>query len=342
MEAFSMLNIWRIAAGEDIRGGGGSDTYIPMTSSGMIIPNVCRQAAETDEGEDSFFDLEFTVPGYDEKEHNDARDVDVNASDSDEDSYSDLAEKDRKSGANFVASPKEPNSKPQSPISFLRSPPKFRVLMLFKKPKLEKTETCADVSQATPKHHRQINRFAEKCKVEEVSIFSLLTRVYSSRSNLQKQSFPKVVIQKYRKLIKPLYAKASKRYSEKLEFSGEFSISSPLSSPVTAPSPTCVPRKQADEKQGSRQAPLGVMRSHLVKSQSVSSVIRIIPAPPPATRRDDSLLEQHDGIQSAILHCKRSYNSSRDFSVLSRSASDPSCELPVNPSTEQVKTRTSI
>ncbi|KAL6977418.1 hypothetical protein U1Q18_026217 [Sarracenia purpurea var. burkii] len=88
MEAFSLLNIWCIAAGKDISGGGSSDTYIPMTSSGMIVPNVSRQAEKTDEGEDSFFDLEFTVPVYDEKEHNDARDVDVNASESDEDSYS--------------------------------------------------------------------------------------------------------------------------------------------------------------------------------------------------------------------------------------------------------------
>ncbi|KAL6970543.1 hypothetical protein U1Q18_030248 [Sarracenia purpurea var. burkii] len=128
MEAFSLQNIWRIAADEDISGGGGSDTYIPMTLSGMIVPNVCRQATEIDEGEDSFFDLEFIVQGYDKKEHNDARDVDVNASDSDEDSYSDLAKKDRKSGSDFVESPNEPHSKPQSPISIYRR--FFRLIMI--------------------------------------------------------------------------------------------------------------------------------------------------------------------------------------------------------------------
>ncbi|KAL6972264.1 hypothetical protein U1Q18_031952 [Sarracenia purpurea var. burkii] len=40
--------------------------------------------------------------------------------------------------------------------------------MLFKNKKLDKIKTGAYVSQVTPKHHRQINRSAEKCKVEEV------------------------------------------------------------------------------------------------------------------------------------------------------------------------------
>ncbi|KAK8576562.1 hypothetical protein V6N13_032483 [Hibiscus sabdariffa] len=46
----------------------------------------------------------------------------------------------------------------------------------------------------------------------------------------------------------------------------------------------------------------------------------------PISRRDDSLLLQHDGIQSAILHCKKSLNSSRESSRLSRCTSDSSQE----------------
>ncbi|GMP85253.1 hypothetical protein CsSME_00038489 [Camellia sinensis var. sinensis] len=81
-----------------------------------------RQPVESDEEEETFFDLEFVVPGSDEKED------------------------------------KDDGTKPLSPISFPRSPPKFCVFMLFKKPKLEKIES-ADASPAT---HQQSKRFAEK------------------------------------------------------------------------------------------------------------------------------------------------------------------------------------
>ncbi|XP_019428312.1 PREDICTED: probable membrane-associated kinase regulator 5 isoform X2 [Lupinus angustifolius] len=42
------------------------------------------------------------------------------------------------------------------------------------------------------------------------------------------------------------------------------------------------------------------------KSRSASTVVGI---DSPANRSDDTLLQQNDGIQSAILHCKRSFNS---------------------------------
>ncbi|KAE8716234.1 hypothetical protein F3Y22_tig00110156pilonHSYRG00617 [Hibiscus syriacus] len=59
---------------------------------------------------------------------------------------------------------------------------------------------------------------------------------------------------------------------------------------------------------------------HLEKSKSSSA------SASPINRRDDSLLLQHDGIQSAILHCKRSFNSSRESSWLSRCTSDSSSQ----------------
>ncbi|CAL5382609.1 unnamed protein product [Camellia sinensis] len=78
--------------------------------------------------------------------------------------------------------------------------------MLFKKPKLEKIESA----DASPVTHQQSKRLAEKCKVEEVLIFSLLARVNSSRRNSPKQSsengsskrFAKDVVQKYLKLLR--------------------------------------------------------------------------------------------------------------------------------------------
>ncbi|CAN0910421.1 Probable membrane-associated kinase regulator 2 [Linum grandiflorum] len=72
--------------------------------------------------------------------------------------------------------------------------------------------------------------------------------------------------------------------------------------------------KQVGAKQGNLQAGLRVVCKHLGKSRSASSAA-VAAAPSPTTssqRRDDSLLQQQDGIQSAILHCKRSFNASRD------------------------------
>ncbi|PSS04412.1 Membrane-associated kinase regulator [Actinidia chinensis var. chinensis] len=308
MEAFSLLKFWRIADGDDA-------DFLTNSSETAAANDGRNQAAETDDEED-FFDLEFNAPGCDEGPcHN-------------------FAKNDGKTWSDFVESPGdlplESNSKPQSPISFFRSPPRLRVfmLMLFKKPKSEKTEING-VSSATPK------RFSVKCKVEEVPILSFLARVNSSRSKLQRQSsedassrrLAKDVVQKYLNMIKPLYVRASKRYGENLKFSDRFSPASPSSSPARLP----------DEKQGSRAAPLRVVCRHLGKSRSVSSAAGILPAP--VSKRDDSLLQQHDGIQSAILHCKSSYNSTRDFSVPSRFASEPNHEISVDPrnSTEKMK-----
>ncbi|CAL5420028.1 unnamed protein product [Camellia sinensis] len=130
-------------------------------------------------------------------------------SDEEEETFFDLEFADGVIESDFVESPNDvffKGTKPLSPISFPRSPPKFCVLMPFKKPKLEKIES-ADASPAT---HQQSKRFAEKCKVEEVSIFSLLARVNNSRSNSRKQSsengsskrFAKDVVQKYMKLLR--------------------------------------------------------------------------------------------------------------------------------------------
>ena len=63
------------------------------------------------------------------------------------------------------------------------------------------------------------------------------------------------------------------------------------------------------QKQGNVALPAG-LRKHLGKARSAA----VPPPPPPALvsskRRDDSLLQQHDWIQGAILHCKNSFNAS--------------------------------
>lgn len=101
---------------------------------------------------------------------------------------------------------------------------------------------------------------------------------------------------KYLKIMKPRYSRASKRFTEKSQLLSSPSVQSLIS-----------PRISSEEKQVNRVAVLGAVRKRLGKSRSAASSF----AGGPMNRRDDSLLEQNDGIQSAILHCKRSYSSAR-------------------------------
>ncbi|KAJ4711990.1 Membrane-associated kinase regulator [Melia azedarach] len=281
--------------------------------------------------------------------------------------------------SSLVFNSAEPNSKPpQFPVSLLKSATKFRVSMLgFKKSKQnasEKQESDkAPVAAANavhdntaPKLQQQLKQetekekqskfFTVKFKVEEVPIVSLFTRDNNSSRKSQKQNvedsaapdekkFSKDVMQKYLKKVKPLYIRVSKRYGEKLKFSGQLSLGSgtksvqstlpPAGQKTSPPKPTAeksLPETEAGEiqvksqKQANIPERLRVVCKHLGKSRSASSAVAAAPPQPVISRRDDSLLQQQDGIQSAILHCKRSFNASRDSesSMLPRSVSDPS------------------
>ncbi|PIA49122.1 hypothetical protein AQUCO_01300169v1 [Aquilegia coerulea] len=244
----------------------------------------------------------------------------------------------------------ESSSKVQFPGSLLKPATKLRVLMLgFKKPKSTSvTEKIVGGSKQQSK-----SSFTVKFKVEEVPIVSLFTRDNSSRNSGNKvkqvqspqnsteevaseeKKFNKDVLQKYLKMVKPLYFKVSKRYGEKLGFSGQLNLSStsPISSPIKK---TEAEIKETEvnvksSKEGNLTAGLRNVRKHLGKSRSASSAVAAVPSSSMATqsrRHDDSLLQQQDGIQSAILHCKKSFTASRDSdsSALSRSSSDPSHE----------------
>jgi hypothetical protein len=169
-----------------------------------------------------------------------------------------------------------------------------------------------------------------KFKVEEVPIVSLFTRDNSSKGNtnnnksqkqnteheplspLEEKRFSKeVVMHKYLKMVKPLYIRVSRRYSH-----GEKS-SEKVEAEIATEGETVVESeennvKSQNQKQGNIPAGLRVVYKHLGKSRSASSAVA---ASPPvlvsSKRRDDSLLQQQDGIQGAILHCKRSFNASR-------------------------------
>ncbi|KAF9614557.1 hypothetical protein IFM89_019304 [Coptis chinensis] len=335
MEVFSLLKYWRTTSGSPAETNLRSTP--PNTNTNTNPTTTIRHVAdETDDDDDDgpFFDLEFTVPAddvgeqecdaseseiEDEGEENESMDFTVDSSGSTGNrtdpnltlSPSDdlffkgrfvPLESSELSGLNSSTdSAHSNNNKLQFPGSFLKPATKLRVLMLgFKnKPKSEKIEPTK-------------KSFTVKFKVEEVPIVSLFTRDNSSRNSNNKIKSEEVVVSseekkvvsrdslhKYLKMVKQLNFRVSKGFSE--------------------------------SKEGNLTAGLRNVRKHLGKSRSASSAVAAVPSSSMATqsrRHDDSLLQQQDGIQSAILHCKRSFTASResDSSALSRCASDPSHE----------------
>ncbi|GAV72723.1 hypothetical protein CFOL_v3_16211 [Cephalotus follicularis] len=356
MEALNFLKFWRPTT-----------TTIPKatqpSSSNTEDPSsIVEMDDEFGDGEDSFIDLELILPYFDNK-----TDENNNSSSSFDYKQDQLHKSANNAGNNLPEqSPQQPfsvssndflsrrrilpiepnNSRHQSPISLLKSAPSCRV-SVFKKskstvsPKTE-NEELNSVSTKTPKHDKpERSRYAVKFKNQEAATISIFTREKSLRekqtllrdaSSDGLKQFSKELVQKYLKLFKPLYMKVSKRsngtHSDKMMgFSGELSAaSSPTSSQETVP--IFSPKK---EKENYPRIParIRVVCAHLGKSRSAGAA-----APPPVCRSDDSLLLQHDGIQSAIMHCKRSFNSSRDSSFLSRSTSNYSSARDSSESTE--------
>lgn len=307
MEALSFIKFWRPP----------TTTTTASNGDGVEVSNVVvgSECELVDEGDDSFFELELTLSDFDSKRNN------GNGGNSEEQvHYSAGHDGELKiSSSSDVLSkrkilPIEPtsSSKPQTPIALLKSAPKLRVSIFNKSKSMaatlraEKTGTTASTSK---QEKRETNKFfTVKFKVEEISNLSMFTRACSLRkpknttegsssSSLPKR-LSKDVIQKYLKLIKQSYFKVSKTKNGKMGFSGQLTEASPTSSPATLPVRS--PMKERNSSGGFR-----VMNRHLGKSKSASATVSS-----PA-RRDDSLLLQHDGIQSAILHCKKSFNSSR-------------------------------
>ncbi|XP_068306846.1 probable membrane-associated kinase regulator 2 [Pyrus communis] len=245
-------------------------------------------------------------------------------------------------------------------------PPAVESVAAVAKEAPQKTQEKPLEEEPPQKQKQQGKLFTVKFKVEEVPIVSLFTRDNSSRISTAKKSqttqekpppvsaseesaseekrFSKEVMQKYLKMVKPLYVRVSKRYGEKLRLSGQLSLNgstAAASNPaavaektqpeaeVSEPPPATASNAKSGQKQGNIPAGLRVVCKHLGKSRSASSAVAAAPSGAVvAQRRDDSLLQQQDGIQSAILHCKRSFNASRDSdtNLLSRSVSDPSNE----------------
>lgn len=166
---------------------------------------------------------------------------------------------------------------------------------------------------------------------------SKIANTKTSKENVEKSTiieeeekvFSKDMVNKYLKKVKPLYVRVSKRYGEKLGFSGHLSLAGAMKAgtgtpkvsemtQVKSPGDSTQMRNVKSVKQGiSFPGKLRVVRKQLGKSKSASSSVTSAADSPPvlmvAKRRDDSLLQQQDGIQSAIMHCKRSFKASREL-----------------------------
>lgn len=249
-----------------------------------------------DQDEDSFFDLDFISPppseiGKSPVEKN------LTRSGKNDLCYAQrnllLSQSDLISKRKIL--PIELSSKPDSPVpvSILKSAPRLSI-SLFKKPKLmAKPKTESSSSPSLKLQSTESKRFTFKLK-----------RVNSSRnsnriddaSERQSKRFSGEGMQKYLKLIKPLYVKVSRKHNYR-------------SSPVSSPSTSTATATPIDEKQRNIAIGIRVVCKRLGKSKSSSSATGM--AVSPTNRRDDSLLQQDDGIESAILHCKRSFSATR-------------------------------
>ena len=337
MEALNFLKFWK-----------------PTTTFPSPVLEVDNEVDDDEEEEDSFFDLELSTPDFDNKKKNPDEKTTKETESLNLEDEERVKDQAKTSNSRELCYPKpslslspidsiskrkilplEPiNPKPQSPIALLKSAPTFRVFM-FKKSKSRGTGE----TESNQQQNQEGKLFTVKFNVDEAEASNVsnskLTRESSSRrttttrttegqeqssknstkTEQQQQRFSKDVIQKYLKLVKPLYVKVSKRYNEKTNptTSDLFLLSSPASSPAVSVSSMALPK----DKSGTIPAGIRTVCKHLGKSKSSSSSSSssACTAQAPANRRDDSLLQQHDGIQSAILHCKRSFNSSRGISL---------------------------
>ncbi|XP_022973059.1 probable membrane-associated kinase regulator 5 [Cucurbita maxima] len=193
--------------------------------------------------------------------------------------------------------PIEPTSKPQSPIQFLKSAPKFTDFIFKKQRSMAKNRAPAGPEQEETRILS--SKFTRDNSTRRIrGIFP--PDPYGVPAPSPAWRFSKEAVQKYLKLIKP------KLLKKPTDSGGELS-SAAVDSPVR------------EKLENGLPTGIRLVCKHLGRSKSASAASRLAAAvavAPPPNRRDDSLLQLHDGIESAILHCKRSLNASTEKPVL--------------------------
>ncbi|KAG8390351.1 hypothetical protein BUALT_Bualt01G0074500 [Buddleja alternifolia] len=173
-------------------------------------------------------------------------------------------------------------SSPVTPLHSISSNPNSRVFKLG----LSKSSKC-----------EKLTEYDCELKAKQFSKCGVKSKETSDRRASSRDA-----VRKYLERIKPLYVKVSKQNNDKSKFTEHSTTSS--SPPVNF---------STSKFSGSRMGSFKMATKHLQKSRSASAA-EIDAALPPVRRKDDSLLEQNDGIRGAILHCKKSYNSSKEVS----------------------------
>ncbi|XP_020675998.2 probable membrane-associated kinase regulator 2 isoform X1 [Dendrobium catenatum] len=291
MEVFSLLKLRR----------SGDDPIAPTANA--CASDICCAAGANHGGggvmedEGPFFDLEFSVPV----------ELKMNASSMGHRSSTSstslkeeilfngrlftLESSSSPSSLFFSPAASEPNSKPHFPASVVKSATKLRIFMF----RLNSSNSSSNSASDSIKFIKE-----------------------------EKKLVYKDVILRYISKIKPLYVKVSK-----LRFSGPLGPNKDGSAAQSAGA-----KKQSKGKPWSTGNSLSyrlkAVPGRLRKSRSASSAVAYVYPPPMVTpKHDDSLLQQEDGIQSAIAHCKRSFHSEKESgfwaaeSPLLRSMSDP-------------------
>ncbi|XP_072982799.1 probable membrane-associated kinase regulator 2 [Typha latifolia] len=346
MESFSLLKYLRRAAGG---GGGGATTVTAVAADtngedeGPFF-DLDFAVPEDGEGHVDGEDVDGHVDGEDGDGHVDGEDGDGHGDGEEEEFNFALSSDEISAGgsdvadelffkgdlvpldpASIVIASSEEDTKPQFLVSFLKSATKYGVFMLG----LRKSKPV--VVPGSPKQ-QDSGSFLIKFKVGDVPIISLFARDNSSRVSETKATgeeeeeeeerrHVKEAIQKYLGKIKPLYVRVSKAYIEKLRFSKAVANEAAAEDESgaaaaedddeikAAPPNTAVVTCGVKGPKASVPAVLKVVCKRLGKSRPATATVAAVTSPA-AQRRDDSLLQQEDGIQSAIAHCKRSFNAS--------------------------------
>lgn len=269
MEALTFLKFWK-----------------PSSESFNLVQDV------EDDGDDSFFELELSVSDRQQQQHVQTTSSDVLS---------------KRKILPIEPTSNTSTSKPQSPISLLKSAPNKLNISIFRKQrpvmdsKTEEAKNRAGQKQSLFTLKFELQR--QQCQKRNVSVFN---RVWSLRkspndneslqsydscssSTSTSKRFSKEAIGRYLKLIK-------------VNKNQKGTPPSPSQSPAASPATVAFQSPKQSTSTGFR-----AVSRHLGKSKSASSSL----TSSTAARRDDSLLLYNDGIQSAILHCKKSFNSSR-------------------------------
>ncbi|XP_078431775.1 putative membrane-associated kinase regulator 2 [Wolffia australiana] len=305
MEALGLLKYWRGV------GVGSSGSFI----SAKAAPPTKETEDDPSDDDGPFFDLEFEVPDNENESHRPENYV-----------IRIVQAEQRDEPGEEISKLSESASKTQMlPVSILRT--KLRVFMLsLKKQKNPAEDSAAEEPVSQPKE--KVLRV--KFNLEEETTTPPLKRDYSARygpgiNEAEEKKPPKEFVQKYLGKMKPQYVRLSKRYEEKARLSGQMSPEDvvlkekdrrdrELGSFTAGDFPSSPKAVQRLTRSGG----LRVVYNHLGKSKSASAAVAAAPSPPPSahSRRDDSLLQAQDGIQSAIAHCKMSLGVTKEPDAL--------------------------